>query len=164
MARPDYTCPSEAKNPTQAEYLIGYLNEVLQESQNFLQNQPPWQDIDRAINIVFSPDDALNVGRAFSRARVNAIATGVDQVTSAISNLRPLWGYKTYRPDDQSRKHVRLLNTAMTSAWHTEFMDVSIKKALDHAAIEGTGYLSPQWVAPHWGFDQPRLKLLTFGA
>lgn len=158
---PDFMCPAlEASGDAK----IGYLKEVLQESQSYLQNQPPWSDIDRAINIVHSPDDSLNMGRSFSRARINAIGIGIDQVTSAISNLRPLWGYKTYAKDDQAKAHARLLNIAMTSAWNTEFMDVSIKKALDHAAIEGTGYLSPQWVAPRWGMEKPRLKLLTFGA
>jgi hypothetical protein len=65
-----------------------------------------------------------------------------------MSNLRPLWNYATDNRDLDEQ--AELLNKLLLNWYQTTFADRQIKKALQYAAVFGTGYLGPDWKSDYW--------------
>lgn len=126
---------------------LRFLRETTTSGETFLRNQPASQDFDKGKNIIAGLNDT-KIPQQLSRVNVNLTKRLIRDVVSTMSNLRPLWGYKTDNPDLD--KTANILNKLLVSWYQTTYADRAIKKALQYAAVLGTGWLGPDWKKDHW--------------
>lgn len=134
-----YTAP--ALNAS-ASLKLGWLKEVCEDGENFLKSQRAWGDIDRAVELISGTAD-LKVPRNLSRLSVNMTKHDVRDAVATLSNMRPLWGYRT--DNDDFQKHATVLNKMLRAWYFQPFVRKSIRKALQYATGAGLGWVSPIW-------------------
>lgn len=160
----DYRCPplwNDKGEPTDEKVTLGWLNEAIQEGTNFLKSQRGYGDIDRAMDILAGPGDE-RIPQALSRVHSNRLKRQVREIVATLSNLRPIWNYKT---DNKELADQGALLGKLVKAWyHTTFADRSIREAVQYAAVEATGYISPIWERDFWATGRGDIKLYTYGA
>jgi hypothetical protein len=154
---PDYRIPPREATEDRR---LGWLREALQTGESYLQSQRAYGDIDRAIEIIGSTE-AEQIPKYLSRVRVNRIKRQIREIVSVLSDLRPLWGYRTDNKPYES--HVFVLNKLLLSWWHASFADRQIKEALQWAAVGGTGYVSPIYVPDFWNAGRGDVRLFVYG-
>ena len=140
MNASQYLAPAFLETPD--DKLVGWLTEVEEEGENFLRLQRGYQDIDRAMDIIAGMNSPP-VPDVQSNLDLNEIKRVCEERVATLSNLRPLWGFKTDYPEFSDNASV--LNK-MLSAWYsTTFPDLAIKSALQYSDVAGLGWLSPVW-------------------
>lgn len=135
-----YLVPKFMQDPQNR--LPGWLNEVREDGENFLRLQRGYQDIDRAMDII-SGGNAPSVPDVQSNIELNEIKRACGERVATLSNLRPLWGFKTDYPEFSHNATV--LNKLLSAWYSTSFPDLSIKKALQYSDVAGLGWLMPVW-------------------
>ncbi len=124
-----------------------WLLEAIQEGNAFLRNNLAHGDIDRAVALICGAVEE-KLPRKLSNISSNRIKRNVREMVAILSNLRPFWGYSSgdKRFDQQSE----IYNKLMTGWFSDTFADLSIKEALQFAAVQGTGYLVVDWDPHYW--------------
>lgn len=126
---------------------LRFLRESVIAGETFIRNQPAAQDFESAKNIIAGWNNS-KIPQQLSRVNVNLTKRLVRDVVSTMSNLRPLWGYKTDNPElDET---AAILNKLLISWYQTTYADRAIKKSLQYAAVYGTGWLGPDWKKDMW--------------
>lgn len=140
---------------------LGCLQEYVREGETYLQGQRAYSDIDRAIDVINGNEDDEKRLDNLSRVRVNRLKRQIREVVATLSNMRPLWGYKS---DNSLFEHqTEILNKLILSWWHNSFADRAIRSALQYAAVQGTGYLSPVWERDFWTAGRGDVALHAYG-
>jgi hypothetical protein len=151
-----WACPAqEADEKTK----LGWFNRCLAQGEAYLQSQQAFEDMDRAIEIIAGkmsrrPDK-------LSQLHINRIKRQIREVVGTLSNLRPMWGYKSDNPIYD--RHTEILNKLILGWWHSQFVDRAIREALQYAAVLGTGYLSITWERDLWNAGRGDVALKSHG-
>ncbi len=152
-----YTIPHFS---TSSETRLGWLRESVKRGETFLRNQTSWQDIDRAKQIIAGVHEA-KIPQSLSKISVNLEKRLIKESVAILSNLRPLWGYSTDNPDLD--KQAEILNKLLLNWYQTTFADRGIKKALQYATVQGTGYIGPDWHSDFWVRGRGDIVLKSYG-
>ena len=120
---------------------LGFLREAKEDGETFLKSQRSWKDIDQAVDIIAGVSD-YKVPKGMSDISVNMLKRDVRENVATLSNMRPLWGYKTQNDDMQ--KQTIVLNKMLRAWYFQPFVRKSIHDALQYAAC-GLGWISPVW-------------------
>lgn len=139
--------------------LVRFLREAVTAGETFLRNQPAAADFDKAKSIISGWNDS-KIPQQLSRVNVNMTKRLIRDVVSTMSNLRPLWGYKTDNPDLDVT--ARILNKLLIAWYQTTYADRAIKKALQYAAVMGTGWLGPDWKKDFWTRGRGEITLKAY--
>lgn len=166
MGISDYRCPAMwdkdgHDSQAQRDLKLGWLKEAISEGNNFLKCQRAYPDIDRAHDLLFGPFEE-RVPQALSQINVNRLKRQIKEQVAVLSNLRPIWNYKT--DNRQAEAQCVVLNKLLAAWFQGTFADRSLREALQYAAVEGIGYASPVWERDFWGTGRGDIELLTYGA
>jgi hypothetical protein len=138
---------------------LGWVLRSISQGENHLMSQRAYEDMDRAIEII-AGKTAPRPER-LSQLHLNRVKRQIREVVGTLSNLRPMWGYKSDNPAYD--KHVEILNKLILSWWHNQFADRAIREALQYAAVLGTGYLSVAWERDLWSAGRGDVALKSHG-
>jgi len=140
---------------------LACIQQYVTEGENYIQGQRAYADIDKAIDILNGCDEDDRRYDQLSKVRVNRLKRQIREVVATLSNLRPLWGFKSDNP--QFEHQTEILNKLVLSWWHNTFADRKIREALQYAAVQGTGYLSPVWQKDFWFAGRGDVALHAYG-
>jgi hypothetical protein len=135
----DYICPRAAAPDAEK---ITFVEKVVAEGESFLQQQSPYGDIQKSLDIMRGKTDE-KIPEKLSKVSSNRLKRQVREIVASMANLRPMWGYKSDNP--RYEEQAQVLNRLILGWWHHTFADRKIREALQYAAVCGTGYLSPRW-------------------
>lgn len=156
----DYKCPLSWDEKYGAEtYRLGWIKEAIQEGTNYLKLQRAYPLLDKAIDVISGIEDNP-IPQALSDIYVNRLRRQAREVVATLSNLRPMWGYKTDNELFQGQADV--LNKISTAWWQQTRADRAIKKALQWACVS-TGYISPVWEKDFWTVGRGDIGLHVYG-
>jgi hypothetical protein len=98
-----------------------------------------FQDIQTNFNYVEGSQEG-NKSQALSRAFDNKIQKVVLEMTSALTDVRPIWNYETYI--DAFKPQGEILNKLARGWWRSTAADRKLQSALMFSACGGSGFLS----------------------
>ena len=132
---PDYEQQSDS-------YRLGWLAEVVQEGDRINKDDPAAERADLAMSYVLGeqPIAGSERGRRPSYLPdviVNETKRNIRRHASALTDVKPVWGYRTFNPDWQS--HAQLLNWLTVAWWTNTFADLALADVIKYAAVAGTG-------------------------
>lgn len=142
------------------DHKLGWLKEASQDGEQYLKSQPSWKDIDKAVDII-SNGGMDKVPKGQSRLYLPMLTRDVREAIATLSNMRPLWGYKT--DNDDFQQLTQILNKMLMAWYLNTFADRSIRKALQYAAACCKGYVSPVWKNDFWITGKGDIKLNVYG-
>lgn len=142
--------------------VLGWLSEARQEGIAYLNTQPGYGDMDRAIDIISGLVNEKNPESPTSKVSANLIKRDIREIVSVLSDLRDFWMFEA--SDHKWDEHANILNKLTNSWYHENFADLSIREALQYAATLGTGYLSPYWHPHAGGRFKGDIMLEAYGA
>jgi hypothetical protein len=151
-----WACPPEQ---TDEKTKLGWITRSISQGESFLQSQQAFEDFDRAIEIIAGK--MPNRPAKLSQLHLNRLKRQIREVVGTLSNLRPLWGYKSDNP--LYDRHTEILNKLILGWWHTQFVDRAIRESLQYAAVLGTGYLSVAWERDLWNAGRGDVALKSHG-
>lgn len=124
---------------------LGWLRDAMAEGNKFLHSQPAWKDIRKGRDIVESLvtyDE--DIPDKLSHVRSPRLKRQIKEIVATMSNIRPTWDYIS-NDKEKYDSQANVLNK-LHEAWYSNtFADRKIRKALQYAAVEGTGYLYTTW-------------------
>jgi hypothetical protein len=123
-------------------YKLGFLTEMSQEGENFIKAQRSWADIDKAVDIISGSVD-LKIPKSMSQISANILKRDIRENVATLSNMRPLWGFKT--ENDQFQKQAKILND-MLLAWYLQSNTYgAFRSVLQYAMACGLGWAVVGW-------------------
>jgi len=138
---------------------LGFFKEQLDDAESYLKSQHSYKDIDKAIEIIEGRGSEKTL-KNMSRIHQNIVKRDMREQVATMSNMRPLWGYKTDNPD---YAHLAQVQNKMLQAWYLNtFADRTIRKALQYAAV-CKGYVSPYWKNDFWFTGRGDIALKAYG-
>jgi len=156
----DFSIPSRFESD---DDILAYGNDCISRGLRFLEGQPAYADIEKGKAIIHSMETYEEaIPDKLSHVRVPRIKRQIREIVATLSNLRPTWDYVSTDPrkyEDQAN----VLNKLMKSWYFNEEVDRSVRKALQYAATEGTGYLYMTYEKPLRS-TTGRIKLTPLGA
>jgi hypothetical protein len=144
VPRSQYTMPPVTSGE---EYRIGWLKESVREGETFIRNATASIDMSQAKDIIAGVHQN-KIPQQLSRMNVNLQKRLIRDIVSTMSNLRPLWGYDT--DNKELDKQSVILNRLLLNWYQNTYADRAIKKALQYAAVMGTGWIGPDWKSNYW--------------
>ena len=139
---------------------LGVLREQWSQSVAFLQNQRAFLDFDKAIDIISGTEED-DVPEGLSDIKFNKIKRQSRERIATLSNLRPLWGFRTDNEDLLQQNQV--LNKMMLGWYHSTFADRGIRSSLQYMDVLGTGALVPKWERDFWTMGRGDIALSAYG-
>lgn len=131
---------ADAGNP-----VIGWFNEVLQESEAFLTAQPGYSQIVGAINTIMSQEqgDPFDPKSILSQTRTNRIAKITEDIVAMMTSTKPFWEYQVSnrRFEQQASIYGKL-----ATHWYTRRnIDMKLADVIKYCVACGTGYAHMYW-------------------
>jgi hypothetical protein len=152
----DYIAPSWTEKEDRK---LGWLKEASEDGEAYLKSQRGWRDIDRAIDVLSGVGN-VRLPKGQSQLHLNMLKRDYREAIATLSNMRPLWGYKT--DNDDFQQLATILNKLLMAWYLNTFADRSIRKALQYAGIGG-GWISPVWKNDFWITGRGDIKLNVYG-
>lgn len=129
------------------------------EGTNYLRGQAAYPFLDKALAII-SGTLPEAIPKNLSDIYVNRLKRQSRELVATISNLRPLWGYRTDNEMFlQTSANLTKLNLAW---WQGTYADQKIKSVLQWACIS-TGYAMPVWKKDFWGHGVGDIDVIPLG-
>jgi len=122
--------------------VLNWLNERVGEGMTAIQSEPAYKDLDRMIAYIMG--DQLDPKRptGLSSVTINKLKEVVLQSVSALTDVHPLFGFKTKNTAFQ--KQADLLTNLSQAWWVNNFCDVRLGDVLRYALI-CSGYCEVHW-------------------
>lgn len=140
--------------------ILGWIQEAIQEGSRFLEMQRAYEDFDVAIDSI-AGRDMVEMPSYRSKVRANRTKRQIREVVSTLSDLRPLWGYKTDNRD--LYKQTGVLNNLLLGWYLNTFADRKIRTAIQYASVLGTAYARPIWQKDLWIAGRGDIDLQCYG-
>lgn len=162
----DYTPPSgmEWQAPPQISsesYRVGWCNELIEEGNAWLRSQRGSTDFNRALDTIAGKDTLLTSASYRSHIDPNRLKRNIRVIISALSKLRPMWGY--YSENKAFSKSAGMLNNVI-KAWYLRTMvDRSVKEALAWCAATNRGWMRPMYTRKMYGQGRGDIYIKTYG-
>src|SRR5262245_2358527 len=131
----------------QAQRILAWMNESIQEGEMFLKSQNGYRFVD-ASHPIMADIGFDELPRTLSKASKNFVKKGVRELVGTLANPRPLETFRSDNPDWQDQADI--LNKGHMHWYLAIFADRKLREALQFAAVEGTGYLIPEWDPGYW--------------
>jgi hypothetical protein len=137
---------SEDENTAKYELdLLRWIQAAVQDGDAILKSDPSYDDIDKAVSYVMG--DQLDHRRPADLASIsdNRLKHIVLQTVSALTDVHPLFGFKTNNARFQSQAEV--LDKLARAWWVNSFADLRLADVIKYATVCGTGYAEVTWNA-----------------
>jgi hypothetical protein len=139
---------------------MGWLANAISQGEAFIKEQDAYKDIAQARQIIMGGDGQKLNNR--SDISDNLLKRDSREIIATLSNLRPLWAYKTDNP--QLAKNANVINKLSIAWWYNGFVDRSIREGLQYMGVDGTGYVSPIWDRDMYHTGRGDIALHAYGA
>lgn len=159
---PDYqdwqVPPQAANNVTK----LGWINESTEEGQNWLKSQRGYGDFTKSFEALSGRVSGSALPKYRSNLRTDRLKRNARELVGAIANIRPLWGYGSGNPEFSAQD--AMMNKTVRAIYLKNFMDRSIKEALQWSLVTSTGWINPVYRRKRAGHGSGELMLDTYGA
>lgn len=124
---------------------ILWLRAQIAESEAFLQSQPGYSDIDRAIKAITSQDDtksgnpAMRASQGLSQTRTNRIGKIAEDLAAMLTDTKPFWDYQV--ANRRFEKHAEIYGKLATFWYQNRSVDMVIAELAKYYTACGTAYL-----------------------
>ena len=128
--------------------VLNKLEGAIIDGEAILKADPMYESIEHSIAYVMG--DQLDPRRspALSQVTDNRTKHIILQSVAALTDIHPLFGFKTFNDKFQNQNEVLW---KLTQAWWVNnFCDVKLADVLRYAAVPGTGYCEVQWDPSAW--------------
>jgi hypothetical protein len=139
--------------PTTAEQLqygspmtLGWLREALQEGDRLNRADPSYDQFERGLQYVSGQQRLDPYGDKIPylpRIQINQTRKTVQAHVSALTDVKPLFGYKTTNPAFEFQSH--LLNQLTIAWWVNTMADLELGNCIKYTLAGGTGDLKIEW-------------------
>lgn len=136
--------------PEDPEYerdILGFINEVLQESEGFLKAQPNYDKIDKAKRMIHSKrgESVRGVigGQGLSDVEANHVAKAANQLVSSMTDTRPFWEGRTFNPN--LKKQVEIFGKIGLHTWLNRQWDMRWADMIRGCCTSGSSYSHITW-------------------
>ena len=131
----------------QAQRILAWLAESIQEGETFLKNQTGYKFVDASLRIM-SDIGFDELPRTLSKASKNFVKRDVRELVGTLANPRPITSFRS--DNEEWADQADILNKAYQHWYLDSFVDRRLREALQFAAWEGTGYLIMEWEPNYW--------------
>lgn len=154
----NWRCPQPWEDPTGIKR-VGWLKEAVKEGTNYLIGQAAYPLLDRALAIISGTIDEA-IPKNLSDVYINLLKRQSRELVATISNLRPLWGFRT---DNEMFEDVSGNLTRLNLAWwQGTYAGQKMKEVIQWACIS-TGYAMPVWRGNYWGPGMGDIDIIPLG-
>ena len=118
--------------------LLQWIDAAVQEGDGILKSEPMYDEMDKAISFIMG--DQLDPYRPEGLANIvdNVTKHVILQSVSALTDIHPLFGFKTFNPQFSTQSDV--LGKLSMAWWVNTFADLKLADVIRYAAGPGTGY------------------------
>lgn len=145
----------------QAQRILSWINECIQEGDVFLRNQTGYKFVDTSHRIMADLMDPATLPDTLSHASKNFIKRDVKESVGTLANPRPISTFAT--ENELWNDQAEILNKSYMGWYLSAFADRRIREALQYAAVEGTGYLIQEWDPGYWVPGDGEITLQALG-
>jgi len=117
--------------------VLGWAQEVLQESDAFLRAQPGYDRISESMEVVNGSRDEGPLGR-MSRTRSNRIGKIASDLAALLTDIKPFWEYKS--GNQKFEKHNEILGKLATTWYFNRQIDMRFGDMIRYWTIAGSSY------------------------
>lgn len=143
----DPLAPSSAGTPDESYEagVLSWIEEYVKEGEAIIKDEPAYDEIDKAINFIMG--DQIDKARPTELSNVpdNRLKNTLNQTVAALTDIHPLFGFKTYNPAFKEQEDV--LVKLSQAWWVNTFADLKLADVIKFAAGVGTGYCEVAWDA-----------------
>lgn len=135
--------------------VIGWVFEALQEGERILKHDPGYERIETLMGYVLG--DQLKGPRPsyLPNMVINQIKDAISTSASALTDVKPLFNYKTMNPRFQDQSAV--LNNLIVSWWDNTMADMELVTGVKYALTAGAGDMVVEY-DPHFNGGDNRLR------
>lgn len=136
--------------PKSDSYRLGWLREVVQEGDAINRADPADAVADQAMSYVLGEQisGAEKLPSYVPKMVFNETKRAARRHVSALTDVRPVVGFKTFNPSYEG--HAALLNQLTAAWWVNTFADLALGDALKYATVAGTGDLAVEYDPHRW--------------
>jgi hypothetical protein len=139
---------------------LRWIGQAIDLGQKANEQQMAWADIDKGRQTVIGYQENLMPSYR-SKVKANIPKRQIREVISTTSDLRLLGGFKTFNRDYEQQAEV--LNKMMIAWYWNTFADRKIRKSMQYAGVEGTGWARPLWKMDMWCEGRGDIDLEIYG-
>jgi hypothetical protein len=122
--------------------VLKWVSERVQEGESILRDEPSYDEIDRSISYIMGDQMKHKVGE-LANCPDNRLKNILNQTVAALTDIHPLFGFKTYNPAFKDQEDILL---KLSQAWWVNsFADLRLADIIKFAAGVGTGYAEIAW-------------------
>lgn len=143
-----------------AQRILSWVTECVQEGDWFLRGQMGYQFVDTSYRIM-TDKGFVELPETLSKVSKNFVKRDVRELVGTLANPRPIASYLT-----ENQKYLKpndILNKGYLHWNNACFSDRKLRKALQYAAEEGTGYLIQEWDPSFWEPGQGDVREQALG-
>ena len=123
--------------------LLNWIAAAEQEGEAILKAEPAYEQMDKGIAYIMGEQLDPDRPNALSAIIDNRIKHIVLQTVAALTDIHPLFGFKTY--NDTFQQQADTLVRLSQSWWTNTFADLQLADVIRFAATLGTGYCEVRW-------------------
>ena len=154
---PSWKCPPRDAKPTD---IVEWLMRQIKDGDAYLEAQPWWKDLDRAIDIVCGRSNQQPIPR-LSKVQYNKTKRIIRERVAAISSFR---SPPEFEAGDSKDEHANsVLNKLMNAWWYRTMADRAIREAEQWAELGGIGWIWPVWTKDYPLYGQSDIELKVLG-
>lgn len=125
--------------------VLNWLYDAIQEGDNILKDDPSYETIDKNINYIMGEQMDWRRPSELASCPDNRLKNILNQTVAALTDIHPLFGFKTYNADFKDQEDV--LVKLSQAWWVNSFADLRLADVIKFAAALGTGYCEVNWDA-----------------
>jgi hypothetical protein len=119
--------------------VLGWIQEAIQEGDRIVKSDPSYDKIERAMQYISGEGRRQTADQPsyLPRVQVNRTAKATLTHVSALTDLRPVYAFRTGNPHFQS--HAHLINQQTVAWWTLRMVDLELGEGIKYALAGGTG-------------------------
>lgn len=117
--------------------VLAWMKEAIEEGTRIQKADPSWAKMDKAMEYVLGDQLAADRPGYLPRMVLNQSKKSVRAACSALTDLKPVFAYKTY--NQQFQPAGDLLNNLVVAWWVNTFADLELAEVIKYGKVCGTG-------------------------
>ncbi len=118
---------------------LRWVHAAIREGEGILRSDPSYEKMDKTIDFVLGNQGGSKKPSYIPDVVINRVKKALKSHVSALTDLRPLFAFKTY--NQAYKSHADLLNQLTVLWWVNTFADLDVGDALRYSLTLATGYL-----------------------
>lgn len=125
--------------------VLNWISEAVMEGEAIIKDEPAYNDIEKHISYIMGDQMDMRRPTGLSNCPDNRLKTILNQTVAALTDIHPLFGFKTYNAKFKDQEDV--LVKLSQAWWVNTFADLKLADVIKYAAGVGTGYCEISWDA-----------------